>query len=74
MDAPEPRLWTGAPERQIGVDDNPSTWMPRAALSSADPPKVVPSAQQPSFVRDGPLSARSCGEALDQMNDDDRLM
>ena len=36
---------------RLGVGDNPSTWMPRAAFISADPPKVVPLAQQPSFVR-----------------------
>jgi len=36
---------------RLEVGDNPSTWMPRAAFITADPPKVVPLAQQPSFVR-----------------------
>ena len=41
MDAREPRLWTGAPKRQIGG----------LAFIQCRPPKVVPLAQQPSFVR-----------------------
>ena len=52
MDAPEPRLWTGAPERQIGgLATTRQLGCRERRLSSADPPKVVPLAQQPSFVR-----------------------
>jgi hypothetical protein len=54
MDAPESRLWTGAPERQIGgLATTRQLGCRERRLSSADPPKVVPLAQQPSFVRVG---------------------
>jgi len=49
MDGPEPRLWTGAPERQIG--GLATTRQLGCRERRADPPKVVPLAQQPSFVR-----------------------
>ena len=41
MDAPEPRLWTGAPEQQIGgLATTRQLGCRERRLSSADPPKV----------------------------------
>src|SRR6516164_5035245 len=51
MDAPEPRLWTGAPERQIGGLATTRQLGCRERRFSVPPPpegKVVPLADQPS--------------------------